>query len=171
MAAPHRCRCPSASRSASQADVEGPGEEEGQVVRKGQRPYALPDGTVISVDVAIPDTVLDRLNKLPNLECRSTCSGGHRPSLLENGVEKPAPAPMVPRWDYPAVLLGRMAKAGFYFIKPGNYTFPEGDINRYRIYDNPPELWVVAPVYPTPPEWREGLCQLLEGMTMEEEPK
>jgi len=64
-----------------------------------------------------------------------------------------------------------MAKAGFYFIKPGNYTFPEGDINRYRIYDSPPELWVVAPVYPTPPEWREGLCQLLEGMTMEEEPK
>jgi len=144
-------------------------------VRMGQKPYTLPDGTVIHVDEAIPDAILDRLNKLPYLQCQSTCSGGHRTWFRKDGVEKPAPAPRGPKWDYPAVLLRQTASAGFHYRKSGIYTFPDVDINRYLIYDvihvDPPERRVVAPVYPTPPEWWEGLCQLLEGMTLAEKAK
>jgi hypothetical protein len=152
-------------------------------LRDGQKPYTLPAaigsipaGTVIGVDQEIPDVILDRLNRLPLMDCISTCAGGHRPWHLSNGVEKPTPAPKGwsasrPRWDYPAVLRGRMAKACFNTVKtgteetakPGRFTLPPVG-NQYRIYPDSPFLWIVAPMTSAaPPEWWEGLCQILEA--------
>ena len=150
-------------------------------LRVGQKSYALPAaigsipaGTVIGVDAAIPDSVLDRLNSLPLMDCLSTCSGGHRPWLLYKGVEKPAPAPKGPKWEYPAVLCGRAAKAMFNLLKTGTEkpaqpgTFTLGDMSekggQYLIYVDMPYLWIVAPIEGVPSvEWWEGLCEIVEG--------
>jgi hypothetical protein len=150
-------------------------------LRAGQKSYALPAaigaipaGTVIGVDAAIPDAVLDRLNSLPLMDCLSTCSGGHRPWQLHGGVEKPAPAPKGPKWDYPAVLHNRAAKAGFNLLKtgtedtaqPGTFALPGMSErgSQYLIYVDMPRLWIVAPIEGVPTvEWWEGLCEIIEG--------
>jgi hypothetical protein len=150
-------------------------------LRDGQKPYVLPAaigsipaGTVIGVDQGIPDAILDRLNRLPLMDCISTCAGGHRPWELRNGVEKLARALRGPKWAYPTVLFGCNAKAGFNLVKtgkeeaakPGRFTLPglgEGG-GQYLIYPDMPFLWIAAPFfYPAPTEWWEGLCQILEA--------
>ncbi len=144
-------------------------------LRDGQKPYtllaaigAIPAGTVIGVDMGIPDAILDRLNKLPLMDCISTCAGGHRPWHLHNGTERPTPVPKGPKWEYPAVLYGRTAKAGFNLVKtgteeiarPGTFTLPRVRDGQYLIYQDGPYLWIVAPMpYAAPPRWWEGLCR------------
>lgn len=147
-------------------------------LRDGQKPYTLPAaigsipaGTVIGVDQEIPDAILDRLNRLPLMDCISTCAGGHRSWHLSHGVERPMPAPKGPKWAYPAVLSNRAAKACFNLVKtgteetaqPGRFTLP-GVGNQYLTYQDGPYLWIVAPMsHPAPTEWWDGLCQILEA--------
>jgi hypothetical protein len=139
--------------------------------RPGQKSYVLPDGTVITVDAAIPDAVLDRLNRLPpGLVCESTCSGGHRPWLRVDGVERPAPKlpkPRGPREALSAVLVDRRAKAGFRFTEPGTWRFRAFDGTRHRLYVEGANIWIVAAHSETvaPPEWWDGLCAIVEGAT------
>ena len=81
-------------------------------------------------------------------------------------MERPAPKPRGPRAALSAVLLDRRAKAGFRFTEPGAWRFHAFDGTQHRLYVDGANFWIVAPTETVaPPEWWDGLCAIVEGVT------
>jgi hypothetical protein len=142
---------------------------------KGQKPYTLPDGSVIAVDAGIPEAALDRLNALPRMACESTCAGGHTQRVIDGG-EKMTVAEMYRRRDqrrryrtaFDVAALGRTACIGLRITEPGSFTFPRSDHYRVFTFDEPQKktlVFIFAPARmtdPAPVSWWDEVCRMLE---------
>jgi len=148
--------------------------------------YTHPNGTVYTVDKGIPDSILDRLNALPHLTCRSTCSGGHITHMTNENGTNPRPMPKAVRRDgLRKALFERVAHVAFEYKAMGT-PLPRLPKARYRVFTElagftPPvktgkdtilftaihEMHIFAPKDSGKAsiKWWKELCQALELVT------